>query len=285
MERSVVAGPPSSFSQVVGRLVEQARRDELVHECGRPELVRRHGAVSDRGAGHVRDGAGEVRDCPQRTPDLVGRAHVPVVGEHPGSGQGHVADRGEVDGLAAVGRPQLTGADGRGQARVDQCLGVEGVAQQGVRPARVAQQVLGDPVVGEEARAVLGVHGAGVDDPTHTGGHRGVDDVAVLARPDPGRDVRAGHEQQYVGAGEGGPQRLRVLVVAAPDLDPARREVGGLLRSAGDGDQLARGHPVEQVLDDDPAQFPGDAGDDDHVRSSCGWTADQRDRSLKAHHQ
>ena len=146
---------------------------------------------------------------------------MPVFREDGRGGQPEVAHRGEVDWHPLVRAEQLSRRHGVTQARVDQRLLVERVAQHRERHARGGEEVLGGAVVAEERRAVLGVDAAGVDDAADARLDGRRDRVAVLARPHAGRDVRRGDEQQHVGAGEGGAQRSGVVVVAGRTSTPA----------------------------------------------------------------
>ena len=127
--RNEVGSRPSSFARSSDGSRNRPSAMRSWTNAAGPERGGVDRAVGHRRARHLGDGRGQLGHRPQRTAQLVDRARVAVPGEHGGGGEREVAQRGEVDRHALVGAEQLTRRDDVPQARVDQRLLVEGVAQ------------------------------------------------------------------------------------------------------------------------------------------------------------
>ena len=107
---------------------------------------------------------------------------------------------------------------------------------------------------------------ARVEDAPDLRGDGGVDGGPVQAHGVAGRVVRR-HEQQLVGALEGGRQRGRVGVITVPHRHPAVGEPLGLGDVARHDGDVPGGETFEQVIDGRAVQRAGGSGDDEHVSS------------------
>ncbi len=113
----------------------------------------------------------------------------------------------------------------------------------------------------DEQRRAVGLQHAGVGDEAHAGGLGGLDDVAVLHGAL--ADLVARDEHDLVDAGERGGQGGDVGVGGDADLHALLGERRGLGLVAHDGDDLGRGHALEQLGDDAAAELAGGSGDGD----------------------
>lgn len=75
-------------------------------------------------------------------------------------------------------------------------------------------------------------------------------------------------EQNLVGTGEGAGQRVRIGIVAAPDLHATIGEPGSLRRVAHDDRDVAGRRAAQQVIDRGAVQRTGCSRNDDHRRPS-----------------
>ena len=133
-----------------------------------------------------------------------------------------------------------------------------------MRQAAGGQHRLGLAVLAGQAElgGVCAQH-AGVGQQRHAGGTGRVDHRAVLRGA--AAQLARGDQQHLLGAGEGGLQRLGLLVVGLADLHAQRGQIGSARRLAHRGDQGSRrGAALEQRLDDEAAELAGGTGDDDH---------------------
>ena len=109
---------------------------------------------------------------------------------------------------------------------------------------------------------------AGVGQEAHTGGLCGVDDGLVLG--DALADSVSGDQQETVDTGEGVGEGVSLVVVEGADLDALLSQVSGLLRVAGEGDEVAGVGAGEQCLGDVCTELSGGSGEcDGHGMVLC----------------
>ena len=119
--------------------------------------------------------------------------------------------------------------------------------------------MIGQPTFTDE----IGSEPAGVDESANPSCPRRIDDILVLPHPIAVL-IRCRNEQQPVRAGEGVAKAAGLPIVAVPNLYTAVGLIRGLGYIADGHGDIRRGHPLEQLINDQATELSGRGGYHDH---------------------